>query len=89
MIQYRLQSYLDLIFLSLLDHLENKSYSQYMVQAHLMHCGKDCSKVNTLVYMSIEVNTVPDPYNTAMVSRCVAEFVACLVFDSVLLMNGA
>lgn len=39
--------------------------------------------------MSIEVNTVPDPHNTAVVSRCVAEFVACLVFDSVLLMNGA
>lgn len=60
-----------------------------MVQAHDLQCGKDCSKVNTLDYMSIEVNTVPDPHNTAVVSRCVAEFVACLVFDSVLLMNGA
>lgn len=39
--------------------------------------------------MSIKVNTVPDPRNTAMVSRSVAEFLACLVFDSVLLMNGA
>lgn len=39
--------------------------------------------------MSVELNTVPDLYNTAIVSCCVAEFVACLVFDSVLQMNGA